>query len=93
MEDKARARLVIEGRVQGVWFRDSTRRKANELGVYGWVKNRHDGAVEVTAEGASDDVEMLIEWCHKGPPHSIVRRVDVTREEWKGEFDSFDIVF
>jgi len=93
MEDKTRARLVIEGRVQGVWFRDSTLRKANELGVYGWVKNRHDDAVEVLAEGASEAVDKLIEWCHKGPPQAIVRHVNVIKEEWQGEFDSFDIVF
>jgi acylphosphatase len=93
MEDKTRARLVIEGSVQGVWFRDSTRRKANELGVYGWVKNRYDGAVEVLAEGNGDAVDELIAWCHKGPPRATVRNVDVMREEWQGEFDSFDIVF
>lgn len=93
MEDKTRARLIIEGRVQGVWFRDSTRRKANELGVYGWVKNRHDGAVEALAEGAGEAVERFIDWCHQGPPHAIVRHVNITREEWQGEFDSFDIVF
>lgn len=93
MEGKTRARLVIEGKVQGVWFRDSTRRRANDLGVYGWVKNRHDGAVEVLAEGNADAVEELTVWCHKGPPRAIVRHVDVTREEWRGEFDSFDIVF
>jgi acylphosphatase len=93
MDDKTRARLVIEGKVQGVWFRDSARRKANELGVYGWVKNRYDGAVEVLAEGNGDAVDELIDWCHKGPSRAIVRHVAVMREEWQGEFDSFDIVF
>jgi len=93
MGDKKRVRLVIEGRVQGVWFRDSARRKAHEFGAYGWVKNRHDGAVEVLAEGENEAVDRLIDWCHNGPPHAIVRHVDVTQEEWRGEFDSFDIVF
>ena len=93
MEDKTRARLIIEGRVQGVWFRDSTRRQANELGVHGWVKNRFDGGVEVLAEGDNEAVDKLIDWCHKGPPQAIVRNVKETREEWQGEFDSFDIVF
>ena len=93
MEDKTRARLVIEGKVQGVWFRDSTRRKAHELGVYGWVKNRHDGAVEVLAEGDNEAVDKLIDWCHKGPPQAIVGYVNITQEEWQGEYDSFDIVF
>jgi len=88
-----RARLIIEGRVQGVWFRDSTRRKAMELGVRGWVKNRSDGCVEVLAEGSADAVEQLEAWCHEGPPNAVVRNVRETREEWLGEFDSFDIVF
>ena len=88
-----RVRLVIEGRVQGVWFRDSTRGKARELGVYGWVKNRFDGSVEVLAEGPEDRVKELIEWCHQGPPYAKVSRVNETREEWQGEIDSFDIVF
>ena len=93
MIDKTRARLIIEGRVQGVWFRDSTRRKATELGVCGWVKNRFDGGVEVLAEGDIEAVDKLIEWCHKGPPQAMVRRVNVIHDEWKGEFVSFDIVF
>jgi acylphosphatase len=91
--DNIRVRLVIEGKVQGVWFRDSTRRKAMELGVCGWVKNRSDGGVEVLAEGSPDAVEQLAAWCHEGPPHAMVRNVRETREEWQGEFDSFDIVF
>lgn len=88
-----RARLIIEGRVQGVFFRDSARRKARELGVNGWVKNLPDGNVETLAEGAEEDVERLIAWCHKGPPHAMVSRVKESREEWQGVFDSFDIVF
>lgn len=88
-----RVRLIIEGRVQGVWFRDSTRRKARELGVRGWVKNRYDGGVELLAEGPEEDVNELIAWCHQGPPSARVDRVEKTGEEWKDEFDSFDIVF
>jgi acylphosphatase len=91
--DKIRVRLIVEGRVQGVWFRDSTRRKANELGVYGLVKNRDDGAVEIVAEGSVDAVEQLIAWSRKGPPRAVVSHVRETREECKGEFESFDIVF
>jgi acylphosphatase len=91
--DKTRVRIIIRGRVQGVFFRDSTRRKAKELGVLGWVKNRDDGDVEVLAEGASAAVEKLAEWCHKGPPHAMVIKVRQEQEEWQGEFDSFNIVF
>jgi len=88
-----RVRLIVEGRVQGVWFRDSTRTQAKNLGVNGWVKNRSDGSVEVLAEGPEDGVEKLIEWCHEGPSYARVGRVEVTREEWQGEFKTFDIVF
>ncbi|MBL7175552.1 MAG: acylphosphatase [Desulfobacteraceae bacterium] len=88
-----RVRLIIEGRVQGVWFRDSTRTQATEVGVCGWVKNRRDGSVEVLAEGPEDKVEKLVEWCHQGPSYARVNRVTKTTEEWQGGFDSFDIVF
>ena len=87
-------RLIIEGRVQGVWFRDSTRRKAMETGdIYGWVKNRSDGAVETVAEGPEEKIEQFIAWCHQGPTHANVTNIEEIKEPWKGEFDSFDIVF
>ncbi len=91
--DNIRVRLIIEGRVQGVWFRDSTRNEALALGLSGWVRNRRDGSVEAIAEGPEGPVKKLVSWCHQGPPRAQVLRVHETREEWKGEFSSFDIVF
>ncbi len=91
--DNIRVRLIIYGRVQGVWFRDSTRTEAMGLGVTGWVKNRRDGGVEVVAEGPEDKVKQLVAWCHHGPSYARVTDVHETREEWQGAFDSFDIVF
>jgi acylphosphatase len=91
--DNVRVRLIIEGRVQGVWFRDSTRGEARKLGIKGWVKNRPDGCVEVLAEGPEEQVNHLITWCHHGPSYAQVLRVKKTVEEWQGEFDSFDIVW
>jgi acylphosphatase len=89
-----RIRLIIKGRVQGVWFRDSARRKALEINsVYGWVKNRPDGTVEAVAEGPEEKIAGFVEWCHHGPPHANVTGVEVIEESWKGEFDSFDIEF
>ena len=88
-----RVRIIIDGRVQGVWFRDSTRREAISLGVSGWVKNRPEGTVEVLAEGPEERVNQLILWCHHGPSYAQVSGVHETREEWQGEFVSFDIVF
>ncbi len=92
MENK-RVRLIIEGRVQGVWFRDSTRREAETLRVRGWIKNRPDGAVEVLAEGPAGNVKKLAAWCHHGPSSARVTRVREKEEPCQGEFDSFDIVF
>jgi acylphosphatase len=91
--ENIRMHLIIKGRVQGVWFRDSTRREAIALGVFGWVKNRPDGAVEVLAEGPEAQVKKLASWCHKGPPAAEVSRVHEAAEKWQGEFSSFDIVF
>jgi acylphosphatase len=88
-----RIHLIIEGRVQGVWFRDSTRREAQKLGVTGWVRNRRDGSVEVVAEGKEEEVKRLAAWCRHGPPSAGVRQVDEKEESWHGEFDSFEIVF
>jgi acylphosphatase len=88
-----RVRLVIAGRVQGVWFRDSTRRQAVSLGVTGWVRNLTDGTVEVVAEGAEEGVRKLVQWCHRGPSAAKVTRVDQTEEVWQGEFNAFDIVY
>lgn len=88
-----RVNLIIEGRVQGVWFRDSTRKKALSLGVFGYVKNRPDGTVKAVAEGPEDYVKEFVSWCHKGPPASHVTAVLESEEEWRGEFRSFEIVF
>jgi acylphosphatase len=88
-----RIHLIIEGRVQGVWFRDSTRREAVSLGVFGWVRNRPDGTVEVVAEGPEDKVGKLASWCNHGPPAAGVSHVHENREKWQGEFKFFDIVF
>ena len=88
-----RIRLIITGRVQGVWFRDSTRSQALSLGLTGWVRNRADGTVEVLAEGPEDKVERLVSWCHHGPPAAEVLRVNEARGDWTDEFISFDILY
>jgi len=91
--DHIRVRLIIEGRVQGVWFRESTRREAERLGVRGWVRNRREGAVEVVAEGPEESVRKLVEWCHQGPPSARVSRVSETAEPFQGEFVTYDVVY
>jgi acylphosphatase len=79
-----RKRVVVSGRVQGVFFRDSTRRKASSRGVAGWVTNRPDGAVEAVFEGDSDAVESLVGFARAGPRGADVADVEVTDEEPEG---------
>jgi acylphosphatase len=86
-----RAHVIINGRVQGVFFRYATQEEATRLGVKGWVKNRRDGQVEAVFEGDEPTVETMLKWCHQGPPHAVVNKVDVNWEDYKGEFDKFDI--
>lgn len=69
--------VVVEGRVQGVFFRDSCRREAQRSGVAGWVSNARDGSVRAHLEGSPEDVERLLAWLHHGPPSAHVERVDV----------------
>jgi len=91
--DTIRMHLVIEGRVQGVWFRESTRREAVALKLTGWVKNRSDGTVEALIEGPEHEVNRLVSWCRKGPPAARVSGIRKRQETWQGEFDSFDVIF
>lgn len=91
MERKTRARVIIKGRVQGVFFRYSTQLKAQEKGLTGWVKNLYGGDVEAFFEGEEDKVREMIEWCHKGPLGARVEDVIVTYHRYSGEFDSFFI--
>lgn len=88
-----RVRLIIKGRVQGVWFRESTRRQAVSLGLTGWVKNRPDQTVEALIEGEEDRVRKLVTWCHHGPSAARVTGVHESEEPWQGEFISFEIVY
>jgi len=81
--------VIIEGRVQGVNFRYYTREAASKLGVKGWVKNRRDGWVEAVFEGNPESVEKIVRWCHQGPPQARVTKVDVTWEDYTGEFEDF----
>ena len=75
-----RVRLRIRGRVQGVFYRDSTQREAQRMGLRGWVRNRSDGSVEAIAQGPPERVAALIDWCHEGPPLARVAEVNVIEE-------------
>lgn len=73
-----RVRVVVAGKVQGVFFRESMRREAEALGVRGWVRNNPDGRVEALVEGDRVPVDALVTWCHRGPPDAMVASVHVT---------------
>jgi acylphosphatase len=75
-----RCRLLISGRVQGVFFRETCRRLAQQHGVSGWVRNLGDGTVEAVFEGAAEDVRHLVEWSRQGPSSAVVQDVSVQRE-------------
>jgi len=76
-----RKRVVIHGKVQGVFFRDTMRRRAEARNVAGWVTNRGDGTVEAALEGRRADIEALLGFCRQGPAKAEVERVDVRDEE------------
>lgn len=83
-------RLVIHGRVQGVYFRDSMRREAQRLGVAGWVRNRSDGTVEAAVQGESAAVDAILRWAHRGPDYAQVEHIDI--EPHAGSYSSFEII-
>jgi acylphosphatase len=83
--------LLIKGRVQGVFYRDSARKEAEKLDITGWVKNNKDGSVEAIVTGAPADVLAFVQWCKQGPPQAIVKEVIVT-ELATQNFESFLII-
>ncbi|ACM20326.1 acylphosphatase [Geotalea daltonii FRC-32] len=90
---KIRAMVTITGLVQGVAFRQSTQQTAQRLNVCGWVKNLPDGSVQGCFEGEETDVETLIGWCHEGPSRAEVSGVNVKKEPFSGQFESFRISY
>ncbi len=90
---KARAHVYVSGRVQGVFFRGHTMGEAKRLGLTGWVRNLPDGRVEAVFEGDESAVEAMVSWCREGSPYSRVEDVEVTREEYGGEFSDFGVTY
>ena len=90
---KKRIHAYVSGRVQGVFFRATTRDAALDLGLAGYVRNMADGSVEVVAEGDGRRVDELIAWCRRGPRHAHVENVAVTEEEPTGRDTSFRVTF
>jgi len=89
--DLARLHLVVSGRVQGVFFRRATAGQARALGIKGFARNRANGTVEVTAEGARENLALLLAWARTGPPHARVDAVSAEWSEFRGEFADFSV--
>lgn len=89
--DKKRVEIIVYGRVQGVFFRDFTLRKAEEFGITGWVKNLDDGSVQIVAEGKHKDLEKLISAVKIGPPYAKVKDIKIDWQDYIGEFTDFQI--
>jgi len=93
MTAKARATVLISGRVQGVAYRYFAEKYAKTFGITGWVKNLYDGRVEVLAEGGREDLDLFLARLREGPRLALVEDFDVAWEEFRGEFPDFQITF
>jgi acylphosphatase len=82
--ERERAHVHVSGRVQGVYFRATTRERAADHGVDGWVRNLADSRVEAVFEGPPAAVDAMVEWCHEGSPRARVEAVEATREPPEG---------
>ncbi|MGB6552283.1 MAG: acylphosphatase [Candidatus Binataceae bacterium] len=91
MATRARIRLIVSGRVQGVGFRWAALDEAQRLGLAGWVRNRSGGGVEIVAEGDKDGLEKLALWARQGPRFASVSSVEQEWLEWSGELAGFEI--
>jgi acylphosphatase len=81
MGETVRSHVFVEGRVQGVWFRDSARQEALRLGLSGWVRNTSDGRVEAVFEGPAEAVATAVAWCQRGPELAIVTHLEQFAEK------------
>jgi len=88
-----RIHIFITGRVQGVFFRQSTRVMAIKNNVNGWIRNLNDGRVEIVAEGETQNIDNLVTWCKTGPANSRVDEFELLDEDSTGEFENFDVIY
>lgn len=93
IKEKVRTHIFVSGMVQGVGFRATVARRAEELGVGGWVRNNPDGRVEAVFEGEKEKIEEIIKWLQQGSGFPGIREVEVWGENFRGEFDNFYIKY
>jgi len=86
-----RYNVFISGKVQLVGFRSYIKKKADELGIKGWIRNLDDGRIEAVFEGEENNVKIILEYCKKGPISAEVKNLDMKKEEYKNEFKDFEI--
>ncbi|MDO8655060.1 MAG: acylphosphatase [bacterium] len=86
-----RTRVLVSGRVQGVWYRRSAQAKARTLGITGWAHNLIGGQVEMVCEGEEKSMKEFLEWAKKGPFFARVSAMETREEKYQGEFTSFEV--
>ncbi len=91
--DNRRLAVKISGRVQGVWYRASTRDQAAAYGLTGWVKNLPDGRVEAVFEGPEESLKAMLKWCWQGPANARVEAIEEVWSEATGEFSAFTVAY
>jgi len=93
MSELKRVTLIVHGRVQGVFYRDSTMRKARELGLAGTVRNLPEGSVEIVAQGPSTVLDDLIQWAYEGPPAAVVSEVQTIYDKPVQGLTGFSVLY
>jgi acylphosphatase len=88
---KVRIRIIVRGRVQGVFFRSAAAEQARALGISGWARNLNDGSVEIVGEGERRHLEILLAWARKGPAHAHVQGVQTEWDSYQGETGPFQV--
>ena len=91
--DKRRVRILISGKVQGVFFRQALKVIAKKNNVFGWVKNLEDKRVEALLEGNTENINSIVEWARIGPAHSRVDSIEINDEQFKNEFSIFEVLY
>jgi acylphosphatase len=89
---KSRIHIFVSGKVQGVFFRENTRKKAAEFGLSGFVKNLQNGKVEAIFEGEKEKIEKIIQWIKKGPETARVENIEINWQDYQEEFEDFEII-
>jgi len=87
-----RARIFVRGKVQGVFFRENTKQKAQEIGLTGWVRNTDDGGVEAMFEGEREKILEIIDWGKTGPALAKVDNIEIEWQDFQNKFSSFQVL-